>query len=243
MNIRRAARTRMGAIAFFIIVPTGCGGFHREPSLEERSALANARIGLLTLVPGRNVRITQSSLILYPATNKVRMVDIRSMWDPGIALESELLQNWKAFVPSEPKPLRSLLNPQDYGLLIGHRERDVLGKSEKDGLGGSIEEAYRSLYVGQLDYLLELTVGKLAVDGGTWRSTTLGTVLYGRLIRLSDGAVLWREKTLKGVRLDGVEKQEDFERDGYAVIRTNFSTLAREIFSPDSEFVSGLKSQ
>jgi hypothetical protein len=67
------------------------------------------------------------------------------------------------------------MNPEDHGLITGHRERDILGKSEAEALGGEVEEGYRSLHVADMDYLLEFTVGKLGVSGGTFLPTLWGS--------------------------------------------------------------------
>jgi hypothetical protein len=228
-------------VGVLFLAMSGCAGLHRELGPEERAQLSGARIGVVTLIPGRNVRITKSSEYLIATKVQTQMIDLNRIWDPGLDVEAELQRNWSSYLPSEPKPLRSSLNNEDYHLLVGHREQDIFRQSESSVIGGATEEAYRSLYVGEFDYLLEFIVGKLFIEGGTFQSTNLGVVLYGRLIRLKDGAILWKEKILTGKRLEGMKKLEDFSEEKFKILRTAFGAVAQATFDPGSDFILGLK--
>jgi hypothetical protein len=219
----------------------GCSGFRVALPPEEAPRIAQSKPRVVVLIPGRNVQLSEYLLKVYGWKTQVHSYSINGIWDPAPALESPMVEELNARLGCAAQPLRSAIPADAFAQLVARREREVGGKREEDVFGSLVEQAYRPGDFPDADYLCELTVGKFIVGSGTWQANTLGMTLYGRLIRLSDGAVLWRDKKMAGVRIQGMESFADLEKNNLALLKSHFEKLVGEFIKPDSDFVSGLR--
>jgi len=63
---------------------------------------------------------------------------------------------------------------------------------------------------------------------------------YGRILRMSDGTVLWRDKS-EYVRIEGVEQFSDLDKDHRALMKTRVAAIARKGLNADSALFAGLQ--
>jgi hypothetical protein len=226
-----------------LVLVAGCAGFRKGLEPEDVPSMAEQRPAVVVLVPGRNIRLSESILKVYGFQNQVRHYSINGIWDPAPAMESAMVDVLSARLGCRATPLRASMSPQAFVQLVSRREREIYGRTEDDALGRPLEGAYSPQELPGLDYLVELTIGKFVVGGGTLQRNTLGVFLCGRLIRLSDGVVLWRDRTIVGVRIEGMETFADLEKNDLALLKAHFSKLVDEVLGPDSSFLAGLRTR
>jgi len=90
------------------------------------------------------------------------------------------------------------------------------------------------------DYIFELTIGGISVYSMISPSYFLRVFIYGRLIRLSDGAVLWLDKIVGATKIDNLKDYKELETNNLALLKERYEKAIVNVFEPNRKFQTGM---
>jgi len=68
----------------------------------------------------------------------------------------------------------------------------------------------------------------------------LRVYVYGRLIRLSDGAVLWLDKIVGATKIDNLKDYKELEANNLALLKENYEKAIVNVFDPNRKVQVGM---
>jgi len=81
-----------------------------------------------------------------------------------------------------------------------------------------------------IDYIFELAISGISVYRHLGKATQLRLYVYGRLIRLSDGAVIWLNKGAGWSMIGDIKEFSELERNNLELLKTHFEKAVTWLF-------------
>jgi len=236
-----------GIGAFALLLTTvfaGCGPSPVRPLREDtRSVLRGASVRVYALHPWQ--KIVQSELVYKGLWNdhNFRVFATEGIWDPGPAMEklaTPVLADRAGILGT---PLRSQLDPKTFAAFHKATMEGVQNNVRDVGMGALLQpvgEPYLSLKSQGIEYLLELILEVVLVHCNSCFPARFAIDVTGRLVRISDGAVLWAERGGSSVSIPGLAYFSDLEKNDLALMKNRFDEAMKTLLSPSHPFLRGL---
>ncbi len=255
-------------LGFFVIILCGCTP-KAIISIDDVSSqqIATNPIGVLVLVPEKRFEFFESCLfkILW-YEGKDSYYTFEGIWDPGTFLGEHLVKTLRTEFNLRTTPLWDNIEQEPYVKLVKTCE-DSFNKVRKlanarpvsnqshgesaffvewsertpdDYLKAASPELLSSLReTPGLEFVLELSLVGIAVVRGCGDISNMEIFAYGRLIRLSDGAVIWLDKGSGYCRKCKYKEFEDLEQDNMKLIREYYEKAVIDLFDPNKGDLHG----
>ena len=256
-----ATRAHVALVVILALCLCGCGP-KPVMSIDETNleGLLRNRVGVIVLVPEKRFEFFESCLfrVLY-YEGRANYYSFEGIWDPALVLRENLVKTAQTELNLNVVPLWEELEPATYGRLVEACERSLNAVrkpanprpvSQANTFGNSAFDAewaenapYEYLKATPLegvralretlgvDIILEVSLAGISMVRGCGGSY-LEVYAYGRLIRLSDGAVMWLDKGC-GVRQKCKYKDfEALEKDDMKLIRQYYEEAVTHLLKP-----------
>ena len=181
--------------------------------------------------------------------------DFGGIWDPSIFLAGSFIKTLQEKFNVASFPLWEKLDQETYRKLVAECEAAYNAARETDkadahfGISSSFNEfinktPYKYLNASPLesirllrevldtDLIFELSISNILIyrsSGGLY--TSLSVFGYGRLIRLSDGAVLWLSKADGGTRIKSFKDFSELERNNLELLKEYYEEAIRDFLN------------
>lgn len=217
--------------------------------------LSQSSVGVVILMPEKKIGFSEH---LYRViTNEMRenYYSFEGIWGPTPIVQRVCIKALEGKFHPKPLPLWAALEPAEYNKLVSASEaaynsaRTRTGPNAIDGVPSySVEfsKAPPLKYLDappvadvlalkrlDIDYVLELSIHafQYARYGGYTQPVVLA---YARLIRLSDGLVVWVDKGVGGAKaMRGLESFAELEANNLALIKKHFEETVMSLFGQE----------
>jgi hypothetical protein len=217
--------------------------------------LSQSSVGVIILIPEKQIGLSEHFYRVITNEMRESYYSIEGIWDPAPIVQRECIKALEGKFHTKPLPLWSALKPAEYNKLVSASEaaynsaRTRTGPNAIDGVTSySIEFSHASprkyldappiadvlaLKRLDIDYVLELSIH--AFQYARYAGNTVPEVLaYARLIRLSDGLVVWADKGVGGAEgMRGLESFVELEANNLALIKKNFEDSVKSLFGQE----------
>ncbi len=224
-------------------------------------------VGVLVLVPEKRFEFFEPCLykILW-YEGRDNYYAFEGLWNPGTFLGENLVKVLRTEFNLTTTPLWDNLDQETYSKLVKTCE-DSLNKVRKKANARPVsnqshgesaffvewsehipEKYLKAPPPEQLsslsettgvEFILELSLVGIAVVRGCGNISNMEIFAYGRLIRLSDGAVIWLDKGSGYWRKCNYKKFEDLEQDNMKLIREYYEKAVIDLFDPNKGALHG----
>ena len=208
---------------------------------EERTRIAAAPPAVLVTVPLKHVHLSEFIYKVFWNETKVSTYSIDGIWDPAPVLEQTMAESLTARFGMESKSLRAMLGENTAAPLAESRER-ALKTAAVDGWIHSFPfepagKDLRALKSSGVEYLLEIGLLDIVVNRHSWGILRFQINVYGRLTRQSDGAVVWFDKGMSSVLIEGMNSFAELEKNDLARMKRHFADAAKALGAPGNPFL------
>jgi hypothetical protein len=231
----------------------GCATPKAIISLNEgdSSQLLQKPIGVIVFVPGKSVSLTENLYRVFWIENNYTDYTFEGVWDPSIILRDNLVKTFQEKTFHEKSklttiPLWEKLEPDVYNKLVEESEI-AFNKAQKEVneqnncqcppysyLKAKHSEGILSLRDALgVDYLLELYQNSISI----WHHPPLTIMFvgaYGRLVRLSDGAIIWLDSGTGNYRLDDFNNFSELEKNNFELLKKYYELTVNNLFNKDT---------
>lgn len=225
-------------------------------------------IGVLILVPEKRIEFFESCLfkILW-YEGRDNYYTFEGIWDPRIVFREHLAKTLRTEFNLTTTPLREDLEPETYNKLVKTCEaslnkvrkpanaQPVSNSKNSDSSAFEMEWAENTPYdylkvpppellrslketLG-VEFVLEFTVAGISVVRTCGDLTRMEVFAYGRLIRLSDGAVIWLDKGSGYWRKFKYKEFADLEQDNMKLLKEYYEKAVIDLFDPNKGVLHG----
>ena len=218
--------------------------------------------GVIVLVPEKRLEFTERFYRVFYASMTENYYTFEGIWDPSVVLEEHWIKTIHQKFNVQSIPLRKKLDPVTYRELLTTCE-NACNAARKHGKASAAlavtaydnefqysfpdsylkavpPDALRSMkQVLGSDYIFELTIGGISVYSWVQGTFFLRVFVYGRLIRLSDGAVLWLDKIIGANKIDNLKDYKELEANNLALLREHYEKAIVNVFDPNRKIEFG----
>jgi hypothetical protein len=264
--MKKATFIRAGVMVMFLMLLSfGCAAAPKAiiplDNMNSQQLLQNPP-GILVLVPEKRLEFTERLLRFLWISTKENYYTFEGIWDPSVVLEEQWIKTLQQKFNVQTISLRKKLDPAAYRELLTtcektcnaarkHGTASNTGWSAFDNeFSASPPESYlksippdtlRSMkQVLGSDYIFELTIGGISVYSMISPNYFLRVYVYGRLIRLSDGAVLWLDKIVGATKIDNLKDYKELEANNLALLKENYEKAIVNVFDPNRKVQVGM---
>ena len=252
-------------VAVMAALATGCATPKPPPlARADYEQLGRSRVGVIVLVPEKRLEFRE--LLFYSTQENYYTFD--GIWDPAPVFGENAVRLLHSAHNIVAVPLWTHLEPRTYGELIRRAEAafnaarrparadpptgftsfryEALRTPPMSYLQAGPPEGLRALRdTNQIDYLCEFSIGGISVLRGGG-SAVLQVVWYARLIRLTDGLVVWSSASIplpgqrptvythriEQSRIEGLEHYSQLEANNLALLKQHYERVVRNLFDP-----------
>lgn len=222
--------------------------------------IVKSPIGVLVLVPEKRIEFFESCLYkIFWYEGRDNYYTFEGIWEPGTFLREHLVKTLRTEFNLTTTPLWDNLEPEAYGKLVKTCEdsfnkvrtlanaRPVSNQCQGESaffvewseyapeeyLKSAAPELISSLReTSGVEFILELSLAGIAVVRSCAGITNMEIFVYGRLIRLSDGAVIWLDKGSGYWRKFKYKKFADLEQDNMKLLREYYEKSVIDLLDP-----------
>ena len=220
--------------------------------------------GILVLAPEKRLEFTERFYRVLLMSTKENYYTFEGIWDPSVVLEEQWIKTLHQKFNVQSIPLRKKLDPVTYRELLTTCEK-TCNAARKHGTASKApwvglhlimnfhrtppENYLKSIPPDTLlsmkqvlgsDYIFELTLGGISIYSWVQGTYFLRVFLYGRLIRLSDGAVLWLDKIIGATKIDNLKDYKELEANNLALLKENYEKAVVNVFDPNRKVRTGM---
>lgn len=230
----------------WLLFSTGCTTFGIRFEKSQWEPLLQSPIGAIVLVPEKRLQLYEDLYRVLWIEKRETSYTFAGIWDPAPALGEQCTRTLQMDFDLRTVPLWREVEPGTYRELVAAAEAALIEEIRRGKAGGDatfslgqylkaqpsqdLRARFRHLGV---DFLLELYVMGISVRRSFGSSGIVYVVVYGRLIRLADGEVLWLTRQLGS---SGVADIAELARDNLAPLREAYDRAVVELCTVDRIF-------
>jgi hypothetical protein len=221
-------------------------------------------VGIIVLVPEKRLEFTERFYRVLFMSMKENYYTFESIWDPSVVLEEQWIKTLHQKFNVQSIPLRKKLDPVTYRELLKTCE-NTCNAARKPGAASTSTMGWTAFdnefsrtspgtYLKSIppdtllsmkqalgsDYIFELTIGGISVYSWVQGTFFLRVFVYGRLIRLPDGAVLWLDKTVGATKIDNLKDYKELEANNLALLKDHYEKAVGNVFDPNRKVRVGM---
>jgi len=220
--------------------------------------------GIIVLVPEKRLEFTERFYRVLLMSMKENYYTFEGIWDPSVVLEEQWIKTLHQKFNVQSFPLRKKLDPVTYRELLTTCEKSCNaarkhGTASISTMGWTAfdnefsrtppENYLKSIPPDTLlsmkqvlgsDYIFELTLGGISIYSWVQGTYFLRVFIYGRLIRLSDGAVLWLDKIIGATKIDNLKDYKELEANNLALLKEHYEKAVVNVFDPNRKVRTGM---
>lgn len=243
------------ACALIVNLPSGCAlPKPQSLSLAGYEEFRRSSIGVVLLVPEKRVEFSERLYRVFFISQRANYYTFDGIWDPAPVLGEHAIKLLNSAHAIAAVPLWQRLEPGLYRELTGRLEsrftaaRQAGTANAKYGttafgdewntkppnayLQASLPELKQSLQGAGIDQLLELSLGGISINSLGLGVNALLVFTYARLIRLSDGVVIWDAKGVGESRIANLEKYSQLEANNLALLKHHYEKAVMNLLDP-----------
>jgi len=237
------------------LVVTLTGGCAPTKSLTKAGyeEFRRSNVGIVVLVPERRIEFQEVLYKVLFSDVQTSFYSVDNIWDPAPVLGGHAVKFLSSAHAIAVVPLWQRLEPGPYRELVGRLETTFNAARRRHTanprtyqtafqiewqhsppmayLGASRPELKHSLLGAGIDHLLELSIGGITLTRNPIQFSIL-VFTYARLIRLSDGAVIWDGKGLGVSQIADVEQYSQLEANNLALLKQHYEKAVMNLFDP-----------
>ena len=217
-------------------------------------------IGIIAIVPEKRIELYEPNKyrVLWIET-KDNFYTFESIWDPSTILIKNFMKTFQSQFNLTTFPLQEKLEIENFQKLVRECEtsfNEAREVTKATSAGSSFlkewvfSPPHKYLMVKPsdsilslqktlgIDYILELSLAGIEVQRHTLISA-IGVYVYGRLIRLSDGAVIWLDKGAGSERIDNFDNFSELEQNNLELLRKYYTSAIVNLFDPNKTHLNG----
>lgn len=219
--------------------------------------------GIVVLVPEKRLEFNERLYRVVYISMRENYYTFEGIWDPSVVLEEEWIKTLQQTFNVQTIPLREKLDPAAYRELLTTCEtaynavrkhgtasaqmgwtaydKEFVESPPEGYLKATAPDSLRSLkQVLGSDYVFELSISGVSVYSMIHPNFYLRVFVYGRLIRLSDGAVLWLDKVIGASKVDNLKDFKELEANNLALLKEHYARAVMNVFAPDRKGKLGM---
>ncbi len=219
--------------------------------------------GIIVLVPEKRLEFNERLYRVLWISMRENYYTFDGIWDPSVVLEEEWIKTLQKNFNVQTISLRKKLDPIAYNELLKTCEtacnaarkhgtasaqmgwtaydKEFVQSPPDSYLKAMAPDSLRSLkQVLGSDYVFELSISGVSVYSMIHPNFYLRVFVYGRLIRLSDGAVLWLDKVIGAAKIENLKDFKELEANNLALLKENYKKAVMNVFAPDRKGKLGM---
>lgn len=230
--------TRLGAI-FAALACAGCARPWIALPPDEAPKLAADRPRVVVFVPQKRIFLREHLDKFFWTENREYSYCFDGLWDPAPFLEEQVVESLRSRWKLQAVSVRKDLSPEATARLEERTGGAALARGPDEFPKARVADALRELRREGSEYLFEVYLEDLTVFHSGSGSRLIATV-GARLIRLSDGAVVWFRDGEGRSSLPGLASFSELERDMLFPLKQHYGQAVLDLVSPDASFLGGL---
>jgi hypothetical protein len=210
---------------------------------------------VIVLVPEKRIEFAERLYRVLWISMKENYYSFEGIWDPALFLRVNLVKALHTNFNLPAVPLWENTESGTYHSLVAASEASLnavrkegtasvqyswtafenewISKSPDEYLKTMLPESIRSLkQTLGTDFILEVSISGISVFRKP--PTSLRVFTYGRLIRLSDGAVIWLAKGVGHSRIKDLNEFSELEANNLALLKEHYERAVTDLFHPDN---------
>lgn len=218
---------------------------------------------VIVLVPEKRLEFTERLYRVLWISMKENYYTFEGIWDPSIVLEEQWIKTLQQNFNVQTIPLRKKLDPVTYRELLTTCEttcnaarkpgtanaqvgwtafdKEFAERPPDSYLKAMAPDSLRSLkQVLGSDYIFELIISGISVYSMIHPNFYLRVFVYGRLIRLSDGAVVWLDKVIGAAKIENLKDFKELEMNNLALLKEHYEKAIMNVFDPNRKAKLGM---
>lgn len=219
--------------------------------------LSQSSVGVIILMPEKKIGFSEHFYRVITNEMRENYYSFEGIWDPAPIVQRVCIKALEGKFHPKPLPLWSALEQAEYNKLVSASEAAYNSARTRTGpdaiRGGSsygveFYQASPMKYLDappiadvlalkrlDLDYVLEVSIHAFQYTRYVGGYTLPTVLVYARLIRLSDGLVVWADRGVgvpkKFIR--GLESFAELEANNLALIKKHFEEVVMSLFGQE----------
>jgi len=201
-------------------------------STEDYKALKDHKVGVAFFIPDQRVLFTEQIYLVIGYADQHRFHAYEGIWDPIPVLQEKVLNELKANYQITPIDLKKVMRPEAVSIIDESCRKNFnqdLSRVRKAGHHNEFlrvkltENVLSELKKTQIDYFLEVYLASISFyDFAHYDWITGGVETYSRLNRVSDGSIVWLNKSRGGTLLKNLKSLTELENNDMAILKQGY---------------------
>lgn len=246
MNLCRRALRRVPWMTLLLAAPFagGCARPWVDLAPEEAVKVGADRARLIVVVPERRIYLVEQLYKVLWNEIKENSYSYEGVWDPSPWLEEEIARALRSRWAIDASPLRKEMDPATHED-FSNRAGKALTEALKENRGipyitSPADESVRALRKEGAEYLFQAYLVRIIVSRHAFSGTRIVVILAGRIIRLSDGAIVWFREASGSAPVPKLHSFSDLEKDDLSRLKQCFGTAMAALLGPEGDLLREL---
>ena len=233
---------------FVLTIFSGCG-IQLTPVISNKTVslqeLACDPLPIVVLVPDKRIGLYEATLLPTGIIENENYYSYEGFWDPAPVLADSFSKSLQENFNLNAVPLYKELEPKKYHQIVKKLEASVplpdqfqfgydyfvsrdkiIDKYMKESLPENIRSLKKVL---NSDFVIEVCIDRILVQKACGMGS-LEVDIIARLIRLSDGEVIWLRTGFGESELKGIKNFSDLEKNKLELLRKHYELATRHIY-------------
>ena len=201
-------------------------------SPEDYKAIKNHNVGVAFFIPDKRVVFTEQIYLVMGYSDQVSFHAYEGIWDPIPVLQEKVFSELNSKYQITPINLNEFMRPEAFSKINELLEEKLIqdfilvkktGQNNvflRDKLPVNILNKLKEL---NIDYFLEVYLASLSFyDFAHYDWIQSGVQTYSRLNRVSDGSIVWLNKSRGGALLKNLNSLAELENNDMALMKKGY---------------------
>lgn len=222
----------------------GCARPWVDLAPEEAAKVGADHARLIVVVPERRVHLVEQLYKVLWNEIKENSYSYDGVWDPAPWLEEEIARALKSRWAIDASSLRKEMDPaahEEFSKGAGKALAEAM--SEKRGISyvtSPADETVRALRKEGAEYLFQAYLVRIIVSRPALAGNRIVVVVAGRIVRLSDGAVVWFREASGSAPVPKIRSFSDLEKDNLSLLKQCFEAAVATLLGPGGDLLKEL---
>lgn len=197
-------------------------------SVDDYNALKSRKVGVAFFIPDKRVIFSEQIYLVFGHSFQYSYHTYEGIWDPIPVLQDKVFGELNTKYQITPISLNEIMRPESFSAMsqtleknynqnimrvkaVGHHNEFL-----REKLAGNVSSELKAL---NIEYFLEVYLASISYfDPAQYDWIKCGVETYSRLNRVSDGSIVWLNKSMGSYFLQNLKSLTELEKNDRALL-------------------------